>query len=138
MWVYLGRRHWRRSYPRVAKGHSWSLSRGGLFFSSRRRHTRFDCDWSSDVCSSDLSVLEGRTYTARATSILSMRPQMTGGRGGYVRPYAAGSLVICAESQENNRIIGSASSTSWGPRRPPAYDYKLKVRPITSISERQP
>src|SRR2546430_3868206 len=28
-----------------------------FFFSSRRRHTRFDCDWSSDVCSSDL----GRT-----------------------------------------------------------------------------
>src|SRR2546430_5631539 len=28
---------------------------GIIFFSSRRRHTRFDCDWSSDVCSSDLS-----------------------------------------------------------------------------------
>src|SRR2546430_1779163 len=27
-----------------------------FFFSSRRRHTRFDCDWSSDVCSSDLLV----------------------------------------------------------------------------------
>src|SRR5256886_10638866 len=27
-----------------------------FFFSSRRRHTRFDCDWSSDVCSSDLSL----------------------------------------------------------------------------------
>src|SRR2546430_9015262 len=27
-----------------------------FFFSSRRRHTRFDCDWSSDVCSSDLTV----------------------------------------------------------------------------------
>src|SRR2546430_1547651 len=27
-----------------------------FFFSSRRRHTRFDCDWSSDVCSSDLSI----------------------------------------------------------------------------------
>src|SRR5688572_13590651 len=25
-----------------------------FFISSRRRHTRFDCDWSSDVCSSDL------------------------------------------------------------------------------------
>src|SRR5207237_6660228 len=25
-----------------------------VFFSSRRRHTRFKCDWSSDVCSSDL------------------------------------------------------------------------------------
>src|SRR5260370_19717399 len=27
-----------------------------FFFSSRRRHTRFKCDWSSDVCSSDLSL----------------------------------------------------------------------------------
>src|SRR3954463_6007595 len=26
-----------------------------FFFSSRRRHTRLSCDWSSDVCSSDLS-----------------------------------------------------------------------------------
>src|SRR5436190_1602566 len=26
-----------------------------FFFSSRRRHTRSLCDWSSDVCSSDLS-----------------------------------------------------------------------------------
>src|SRR5207302_8244055 len=36
------------------------VGRGGLrvfcvfFFSSRRRHTRFSRDWSSDVCSSDL------------------------------------------------------------------------------------
>src|SRR5690606_39879730 len=28
-----------------------------FFFSSRRRHTRFSRDWSSDVCSSDLSVM---------------------------------------------------------------------------------
>src|SRR5690606_41042873 len=28
-----------------------------LFFSSRRRHTRFSRDWSSDVCSSDLEGL---------------------------------------------------------------------------------
>src|SRR5690606_39815017 len=27
-----------------------------FFFSSRRRHTRFSRDWSSDVCSSDLSA----------------------------------------------------------------------------------
>src|SRR2546430_16630424 len=31
-----------------------------FFFSSRRRHTRFDCDWSSDVCSSDLSRMEAQ------------------------------------------------------------------------------
>src|SRR5690606_18440934 len=29
-----------------------------FFFSSRRRHTRFSRDWSSDVCSSDLEVLQ--------------------------------------------------------------------------------
>src|SRR2546421_11391941 len=31
-----------------------------FFFSSRRRHTRSDRDWSSDVCSSDLSVSQDR------------------------------------------------------------------------------
>src|SRR5690606_41123331 len=35
------------------------------FFSSRRRHTRFSRDWSSDVCSSDLS---GAAGTAGARS----------------------------------------------------------------------
>src|SRR5215204_1126158 len=30
-----------------------------FFFSSRRRHTMSLCDWSSDVCSSDLASLEG-------------------------------------------------------------------------------
>src|SRR5256886_8065477 len=33
-----------------------------FFFSSRRRHTRFDCDWSSDVCSSDLYKLAIQTW----------------------------------------------------------------------------
>src|SRR5256886_12512994 len=32
-----------------------------FFFSSRRRHTRFDCDWSSDVCSSDLATVDQHT-----------------------------------------------------------------------------
>src|SRR2546430_1721888 len=37
------------SSPYTAKINNHCL----FFFSSRRRHTRFDCDWSSDVCSSD-------------------------------------------------------------------------------------
>src|SRR2546430_8306779 len=40
-----------------------------FFFSSRRRHTRFDCDWSSDVCSSDL-----RSTTALARRCAARRP----------------------------------------------------------------
>src|SRR5437588_9797455 len=31
-----------------------------FFFSSRRRHTRSLCDWSSDVCSSDLTRVTSR------------------------------------------------------------------------------
>src|SRR4051812_49574240 len=39
-----------------------------FFFSSRRRHTRLTCDWSSDVCSSDLVVLApvGTSYRVTA------------------------------------------------------------------------
>src|SRR5260370_11053505 len=33
-----------------------------FFFSSRRRHTRFKCDWSSDVCSSDLAAVDRFSY----------------------------------------------------------------------------
>src|SRR6266481_7773231 len=38
-----------------------------FFFSSRRRHTRWNCDWSSDVCSSDLpaGATVGRAGTSR-------------------------------------------------------------------------
>src|SRR5690606_39739695 len=36
-----------------------------FFFSSRRRHTRFSRDWSSDVCSSDLVAIKGKALAAR-------------------------------------------------------------------------
>src|SRR5690606_39710903 len=39
-----------------------ALQDGLFFFSSRRRHTRFSRDWSSDVCSSDLRWLRGRGW----------------------------------------------------------------------------
>src|SRR2546430_10809855 len=69
-----------------------------FFFSSRRRHTRFDCDWSSDVCSSD--VKSGQAigklveYCGDAVESLSVdeRATMTnmtaevGGFTGYVAP----------------------------------------------------
>src|SRR5688572_11877604 len=38
----------------------WWPDPAKFFFSSRRRHTRFDCDWSSDVCSSDLAGVQRR------------------------------------------------------------------------------
>src|SRR5256885_636118 len=41
-----------------------------VFFSSRRRHTRLQGDWSSDVCSSDLreALLSATTMQAPATT----------------------------------------------------------------------
>src|SRR5689334_23423290 len=45
-----------------------------FFFSSRRRHTRWNCDWSSDVCSSDLLldyVASGRIEPKTLQSLFS-------------------------------------------------------------------
>src|SRR5205809_7901269 len=42
---------------------SWRFHCTSFFFSSRRRHTRCSRDWSSDVCSSDLTAAELRRLT---------------------------------------------------------------------------
>src|SRR5438309_14850 len=45
-----------------------------FFFSSRRRHTRWNCDWSSDVCSSDLSRrADALTQLVRTLTVSSRR-----------------------------------------------------------------
>src|SRR5688500_10242801 len=44
-----------------------------FFFSSRRRHTRLQGDWSSDVCSSDLTALEQRVFPVRGPTTLPSR-----------------------------------------------------------------
>src|SRR5437588_5183827 len=49
----------------------WLLFELFFFFSSRRRHTRSLCDWSSDVCSSDLPFVS--TYGSLSVSRDSAR-----------------------------------------------------------------
>src|SRR2546430_9734228 len=61
-----------------------------FFFSSRRRHTRFDCDWSSDVCSSDLYAL-GIPQVGEATGEL-----LAGHFGQLDRLRAAGEEQLVA------------------------------------------
>src|SRR5438309_5829827 len=41
---------------------AWTSAASPFFFSSRRRHTRWNCDWSSDVCSSDLVLARRYRY----------------------------------------------------------------------------
>src|SRR5205807_3310336 len=49
-----------------------------FFFSSRRRHTRLQGDWSSDVCSSDLAVPV--FYSGQTREPLNFLPLWVGGR----------------------------------------------------------
>src|SRR5207248_4784275 len=51
-----------------------------FFFSSRRRHTRSYGDWSSDVCSSDLSIHErrdGQEFVVDVTVWMDLAPAAT-------------------------------------------------------------
>src|SRR5688572_31618888 len=84
-----------------------------FFFSSRRRHTRFDCDWSSDVCSSDLtpcaSVKATSCTKARRSAALNATPSAS----RYVAPHAKGWSPTTARKRmrtdRSEREIGRAS-----------------------------
>src|SRR5438045_1342011 len=45
-----------------------------FFFSSRRRHTRCLSDWSSDVCSSDLTARAAHEQASRKLTLLGLKP----------------------------------------------------------------
>src|SRR2546428_13440483 len=56
-----------------------------FFFSSRRRHTRSDRDWSSDVCSSDLeSDIADQLAGSTIADVIVPRPETHEGYGGPI------------------------------------------------------
>src|SRR6267143_6261982 len=64
-----------------------------FFFSSRRRHTRWNCDWSSDVCSSDLLVkaaIGSGCFTDRMPGFVMEQSVHQGGEQIVVAGLAAG------------------------------------------------
>src|SRR6266487_6301359 len=71
------------------------LADGGdvFFFSSRRRHTRWTGDWSSDVCSSDL----GRAWV-RARGELPRCWWLTGSASSACRPSELAGATISASN----------------------------------------
>src|SRR5260370_17819985 len=80
-----------------------------FFFSSRRRHTRFKCDWSSDVCSSDLSA---SLILYNTCSIREKAAQKVFSRlGEYRTKQAAGQIIGvlgCVAQQEGKKIFERA------------------------------
>src|SRR5690606_40735684 len=69
--------------------------------SSRRRHTRFSRDWSSDVCSSDLFL--GRSRTRRTTSRSKPSASLVGilSRSGDRSPTSSSRSALIGLSQRN-------------------------------------
>src|SRR2546430_3314172 len=66
----------RRGMERIIKGVNVPIIPVNLFFfSSRRRHTRFDCDWSSDVCSSDLRRRRASSPRRTSTGSIATAPR---------------------------------------------------------------
>src|SRR5579862_3295226 len=63
-----------------------------FFFSSRRRHTRWNCDWSSDVCSSDLEnglrLVQTLAFHATDEPVGVDINVVEGKRGGVAQAYA--------------------------------------------------
>src|SRR5579864_29704 len=85
-----------------------------FFFSSRRRHTRLTCDWSSDVCSSDLTGAGGATLTVNGT-LASGNIQI--GHAGLVAPTTVqvgalnitGTIDLQGGGQLASLIVGGAA-----------------------------
>src|SRR5207302_7438081 len=98
---------------------------------SRRRHTRFSRDWSSDVCSSDLICMRNYMGWDNASTIATEveRPQRTYPRAmlaavvivalSYVLPFAAMWMTGLAPtawetgSRSEERRVGKGGGSGW-------------------------
>src|SRR5690606_39298947 len=85
-----------------------------FFFSSRRRHTRFSRDWSSDVCSSDLHLAarlaDGLEHARKELLAVLQQLEMVARHParGAARPLGAGGAAHSAIS---------AASGAWSDSR---------------------
>src|SRR5438132_12420507 len=93
-----------------------------FFFSSRRRHTRSLCDWSSDVCSSDLnaaSVVVAADDRLRLTverDDHARRVQVTrqgSDLGLELVPPRPRDIATCANRSEERRVGKECRSRWW-------------------------
>src|SRR2546430_13556356 len=79
-----------------------------FFFSSRRRHTRFDCDWSSDVCSSDLAQAAAGAAQAACQDVSrsQLLPNLCGGHLLVpVREHSRRSEEHTSELQSQSNLV---------------------------------
>src|SRR5437762_2248650 len=86
-----------------------------FFFSSRRRHTRYIGDWSSDVCSSDL---EHATLFACGLATQGLRPFLAIYSTFFQRAYDMAIHDIAIQNlnvrSEERRVGKECRSRWWG------------------------
>src|SRR5256885_2639372 len=94
-----------------------------FFFSSRRRHTRLQGDWSSDVCSSDLmnpTVDEARVLVfgriSNGFSLASVRAELASvdKRMAAAFPQTHADVQLQAMRSEERRV-GKECRSRWSP-----------------------
>src|SRR5690242_20802528 len=78
-----------------------------FFFSSRRRHTRLTCDWSSDVCSSDLNY-----FRLPSTNRKFWQNKIDGNRSRDIR-YRKQLLADGWRDRKSTRLNSSHMSISY-------------------------
>src|SRR3712207_7143403 len=95
-----------------------------FFFSSRRRHTRYWRDWSSDVCSSDLRVTPVRSAdlpVRRKSGAEGARIGCCKGMGAHGRAelqsVGAGVVGPAGAPQPDRKSVGEGKSVDLGGRR---------------------
>src|SRR5690348_18454764 len=86
-----------------------------FFFSSRRRHTRWTGDWSSDVCSSDLLPLD-RVF--RSDGLGHAEPRLFDGaferlRGGRAGDIGHGDRLRRLVGRSEERRVGKEGGSRW-------------------------
>src|SRR5438132_10076904 len=82
-----------------------------FFFSSRRRHTRSLCDWSSDVCSSDLASASPQEPDPAVTALVA----------------ALGRDDLRQAAREGLRLAGPAAVAPVAARLPGATGEELEI-----------
>src|SRR5688572_180072 len=97
-----------------------------FFFSSRRRHTRFDCDWSSDVCSSDLNPWRYSfdDWTRGGTGALVIADVGQNAREEVNwEPRGSGGRNYGWRLREGRQIADTRQPAAYLPLTEPIYDY---------------
>src|SRR5256885_3210142 len=93
-----------------------------FFFSSRRRHTRLQGDWSSDVCSSDLGSLTTPAFRNSYVALRGSLGTVALGRldsanptGSPLYSQVTGITSFAANDRSEERRVGKECRSRWSP-----------------------